>query len=423
MKKILLLAMMPAIMLGGIKNNYSTTITHAEEISAPGAVAPKEELKPTEACAFIGYEFDEKTNTYISEMDINIDNPATLANIFALVKAYDPQTGNNVEVTMTSNVDNYPENLHVGKYVLEFSATANDYVAHAKLTVNVVDITKPTIVGPSEVTSGYSNPKTISQILSLYYVRDNVDKDIQLSVTNDNYTANKNKIGSYKMTITATDSSKNSFSTNITVHVVDDAAPVLTAPEKIYKNTNTILTISDIEKYVSAFDDIDGDIGVTTKEDKFTGNGNKEGTYQVTFNAKDKAGNSANKTVEVIVDADVKGKGYLVDDKTLVTFNDALLSDTEILSFLTAAELVDGSQAQYLTVTADTYSDSYEKVGVYSYELNIRSTAGVEKVIAIDIKVVEGETGTLVEAKSFFQKIGDFFKRFWNWITGKGWTL
>lgn len=421
MKKLFLIAMMPAIILGGIKNNNATAIkVNADEITA---TEESTELTPEEACFFIGYEFDEKTNTYKHETDVNIDNPASLASIIANVKAYDPQKNKNVEVTMTSNVNNYPENLHVGKYVLEFSATANDYIATAKLTINVVDITKPTIVGPSEVTSGYSNPKTISQILSLYYVRDNVDKDIQLSVINDNYTANKNKIGSYKMTIVATDSSKNTFSTTITIHVVDDTAPVITAPAKIYKNTNTILTISDIEKYVTAYDDIDGDIGVTTKEDKFTGNGNKEGTYQVTFSAKDKAGNSANKSVEVIVDADIKGKGYLVDDKTLVTFNDALLSDTEILSFLTAANLVDGSHNQYMTVVADTYSDSFEKVGIYSYELNIRSTAGVEKVIAVDIKVVEGESGTLVEAKSFFQRLGDFFTRLWHWITGHGWTL
>lgn len=423
MKKLLLLAMMPAIMLGGIKNN-SSLVVRADEVSTSeatsSAVVP---LTPQQACNFIGFTYDTKTGIYVHEIDVNYDSPTSLAKLVESVKAVDPQTNKNVTVTLSSNEQRYPENLKVQKYVLMFSATANDYNAIAKLTINVVDTAKPTIVGPAEVKSGYSNPKTISQILSMYYVKDNADADIALQVENDNYTANRNKLGSYKMTLVATDKSKNSISRDITINVVDDAAPVLTAPAKIYKNTATILTVSDIEKYVSAYDEIDGDLAATIKDDQFTGYGNKEGTYQVIFSAKDKAGNASSKTVEVVVTADIKGNGYLVDDTTLVTFNDVLLKDTEIVSFLTAADIVDGTQQNYITVTADTYTAGYENTGVYAYELKVRSTAGVEKLVAIDIEVKEAESGTLVEGKTFWQKIGDFFTKLWHWICGKGWTL
>jgi len=415
MKK-LLLTVLPILLLGNApaQNNHHFVRALAEETVVASNT-------PT----FIGFTFNSESGKWEKTIDVNINDPISLATAISQVSA----TSNNeiINVNLVANSKNYPQSLTVGIYPLEFEATSSDGTkASATLNLNVVDNTAPIIVGPNEVKSGYSNPKTLSQILLQFKATDNVDKSVPLSVSKDNYTANKNKIGSYSITIVATDSSGNTLSRDVIVKVYDDRSPLIIAPEQILKNSSTVVTVTDIESYISAADDIDGPLPVVLREDNYTGKGDKEGNYNVTFSARDSSGNGSLKSVQVSVNDAVKGNAYMVDYNKIVTYANKMLTQEEIQSFIFASNLADSSKDSYITITTDTYSPNYDQLGTYSYEVKIRNASGTEKLVAFDIVVLEGELGTHVEKevkKNFFQKIGDFFRKLWNWLTGNGWKL
>lgn len=363
---------------------------------------------------------------YERTVDVNIDDPMSLSRLISTyAKAIDSNTDQTLSVQLLDNVKNYPEALKVGIYPLELMATSESGISSfATLNVNVFDDTKPVITGPTEIRSGYSHPKTISNILSEYSVSDNADPTTSIVVTEDTYSANKTNIGTYYITLEATDASGNNVTRIVPVNVYDDCAPVISAPSKILKNDTTILTVSDLEQYVNANDEIDGDVAVQVKSDGFTGNGDKEGNYSVVFTARDKIGNGTSKTVSVGVNKSISGSGYLIDNKTLVTYSNKLLTESDINSFLFASGLIEsGASETYINVTTDTYSSNYTTLGVYSYAVKVRTTTGTEKIITLDVKVVDSETGTLVKpsTEKWYEKawnaLKNFFIKLWNLIT------
>lgn len=362
---------------------------------------------------------------YERTVDVNIDDPMSLSRLLSnYAKAIDVDNNQTLSVQLLENIKNYPEALKVGIYPLELMATSESGISSfATLNVNVYDDTKPVITGPSEIRSGYSHPKSISNILAEYSVSDNTDPTTTLVVSEDTYSANKSTIGTYYITLEATDASGNNVTRIVPVTVYDDCAPVISAPSKILKNDTTILTISDLEQYVNANDEIDGDVAVQVKSDGFTGNGDKEGNYSVVFTARDKVGNGTSKTVSVCVNKSITGNGYLVDNKTLVTYSNKLLTESDINSFLFASGLIEsGASETYINVTTDTYSSNYTTLGVYSYAIKVRTTTGNEKIITLDIKVVDSESGTLVKPTSVkwyetvWKSVKNFFIKLWNLI-------
>lgn len=372
--------------------------------------------------------WDEVNNCYKKTIETNIDNPLTLADITAQIKAIDPETNNNVEISLIENNKNYPNNLKPGNYPLIFKASSNGGEMILLVDVITKDTEAPKIIGPLEIKSGYSNPKTISQLLTNFTTTDNAS-DVTLSIKNDNYSTNKNKIGTYPLTIVATDSSGNQSTKDINVIVYDDQAPIIVAPTTILKSTTTILTTSDIIKYISAADEIDGNLPVVIKDDKYSGNGNKEGVYPITFVAKDKTGNGTTKVVNVEVSNAVKGNAYLIDNFKLVTFNNSLMSEEKIRSYIFASGLVIKTNDTYMTITLDTYSPSFDIKGNYEYEIKVRNSGGTEQIIALNIEVVDGESGTHIyeEAKGWlataWQAFKDFWRKLWNWMTKGKWEL
>ena len=127
-------------------------------------------------------------------------------------------------------------------------------------------------------------------------VTDNIDTTVTVTTTGS---VNPNIVGTYTITYNAIDSSGNAATVTRTVNVIDVKAPVITI---LGSNPATVSgggTYSDAG--ATAVDDVDGDVTskITTTS---TVNTNKLGTYTVTYNISDKAGNTAtlSRTVNVV---------------------------------------------------------------------------------------------------------------------------
>lgn len=151
---------------------------------------------------------------------------------------------------------------------------------------------------------------------------DNVDSTVTVTTSGS---VDTSTAGSYTITYTATDRAGNTASKtrSILVKAVDRTKPVIT----LTGNASVELTVGDTytDAGATASDDVDGTLAVTT-----TGavNTTTAGTYTLTYNATDAAGNQADPVTRtvVVIAANVAptanaGADQTVNEQTLVTLN------------------------------------------------------------------------------------------------------
>ncbi len=151
------------------------------------------------------------------------------------------------------------------------------------ITIYYRDTDAPTITAPETVTMSYQLRTKISDIIKNHVsVQDTIDQAPVLTVTQDEYTGNERRIGTYNVTVEATDSAHNTVSKSFTITVTDDIAPV------IYLNSYVIDVTSSVNLSKIDFENIAYEVIVLGKSkkytskvllDTYTGHENEPGTY------------------------------------------------------------------------------------------------------------------------------------------------
>ncbi len=246
-------------------------------------------------------------------------------------------------------------------------------------TVKVKDTTPPviTLVGNSEITIPVSNTEYKDAGATAKDIYD-TDKNLttKLEITSNN--VNTSKVGDYTVVYTATDSRGNKSTKTRTVHVRDQAGPVITI------NANNVYEMfvkgTKPEFRATANDAYDGATNVVITDDI---NVNVAGTYTVTFTATDKAGN---KTVET--------RSFTVKRKTLELDNfktDINLDGTTKLEYNTSGQGVNVTPIE----GAGDISVSYNKVNEDGTKTPVEGTPVDNGVYEV---VVSGPQGTDYDA-------------------------
>ena len=210
--------------------------------------------------------------------------------------------------TATDNVDG----IITGLVIVDISAVNPTTVGSYPITYNVSDqagntaltvirtimITAAPDTVPPSITILGNNPQQIivgdSYIEQGATASDNVDGDISSAIVIDTSAINTNAIGSYSISYTVSDSASNSvteFRTLTVLPLPDTTPPTLTL---LGDNPQSIIVgHAYIEQGAEAMDNSDGDITPSIVIDSSSVNTNIAGTYTVTYNVSDNAGNSA----------------------------------------------------------------------------------------------------------------------------------
>ena len=190
----------------------------------------------------------------------------------------------------------------VGSYTVTYNVTdtAGNAAPQITRTVDVVDTTIPTI------TLVGADPQTIE--VGSPYVElgatawDSVDGDLTGSIVIDASAVNTSLLGSYTVTYDVVDANGNpAVQVTRTVDVVDTTPPVISL---VGANPQTIQVGSPyVELGATALDNYDGDITASIVTDASAVNRSLVGSYTVTYNVTDTAGNAApqiTRTVDVV---------------------------------------------------------------------------------------------------------------------------
>lgn len=315
--------------------------------------------------------FDNQNTNFIT----NVDNPITVTDLKALLKAYDDVDGDISHKIQVANDGYTNKRGTVGVSYITFivSDTAgND--AMIVVAVHQMDVVAPTYDTSVPLTVYYRADETFdaqAHFNSLNF-QDNHDSYGALSKSiQDGYIANKTVVGSYDVIYEVVDTSGNKTTVTVTVVVTDATPPVITGLSTFTKNNNVSIKAEDLIQYLTAIDAVDGDLSdeiyilIDNYKDTKT-----PGQYTVTYAAKDSSGNVGTLIVTIIVVDVIKPVMYITDGNffTIDEINAMTLED--IINVLIATGQLDpGAQ---VTIESDSYTMNANTPGNYNITLSAK---------------------------------------------------
>ena len=256
-----------------------------------------------------------------------------------------------------------------GTYTVTFNVTdaAGNDATEVTRTVIVEDQTAPVITlnGP--------NPLTLAAG-STYFeagatAQDNVDGDISGAIVIDNSDLNTNVPGSYEIIYSVSDAAGNPAQEIRTVIVEDQTAPVITL---ISQNPLTVPASSPYnDPGAIAIDNVDGNITANIVVDDSDVDTDVPGTYVVTYNVSDAAGNAATEVTRTVTVEDVT--------PPVITLNGAnplnlAVGDTYNEPGATATDNVDGDLTGAIVIDASAVNTTVS--GSYQVTYEVMDAAG-----------------------------------------------
>ena len=258
-------------------------------------------------------------------------------------------------VTLGANFDTNVPNIYVVTY--QVSDAAGNVADQITRNVVVVDTTKPVIAltGPATVKVQKDSIYTDAGAIAI----DNVDGNLTPSIVTAN-PVNTAIAGTYTVTYNVTDAAGNAAAQKTRTVIVDESKPVLTLTGSATVTLNQGEVYSDAG--ATAFDDVDGNITALIVAVNPV-NTAIPGTYIVTYNISDAAGNVADQITRTVTVLDIeKPVITLVGSETVKVkkgdvYNDAGATaldnkDGDLTGLIDIMSTVD-------TSIADTYTVKY----------------------------------------------------------------
>lgn len=229
---------------------------------------------------------------------------------------------------------------------------------------------------------------------------DNVDGNLTSSIVIGGDTVNANVAGTYVVTYNVSDAAGNAATeVTRTVNVIPDT----TAPVITLNGASTInLNIGDTytEQGASATDNVDGDLTSSIVIGGDTVNSNVVGTYVVTYNVSDAAGNAATEVTRTVnVAPDTTAPVITLNGASVVDLN---LGDTYTEEGATATDNVDGDLTSSIVIGGDTVNTN--AVGTYVVTYNVSDAAGNAATEVIrTVNVSDVPTGPTILNEGYFE--------------------
>ena len=244
--------------------------------------------------------------------------------------------------------------------------------------------------GEATVYTNVDEHLTINQIISTISARDLFGESVQITIGENDY--NANKVGTYRVPVTATDSYSQTASATIIVIVDDYEAPVITT-KKVELNSDSPISFENFKKKLEVTDNYYSpeEITLTCVE---TSNGFSwdtnliYGDYAVTIKATDKSNRSENYTISVKVNdavaPTIKDLSGNVPTSPIRIGLSALNSDinSQIISLFKVED--DHDVGLEPTIKNGTVE---RKVGNYKIVLQADDTAGNHTELLVNIEV------------------------------------
>lgn len=284
-------------------------------------------------------------------------------------------TNRYIRVLMDNNAGgNYPGDGVEYFYLNNFTWTYSD--THA-----------PVFNGEAIHYTNVDKPRDINTIISGITAFDETNGEVPIVIEEDNFTANRYKIGNYTVLLSATDGAGNKATMTLTIYVIDVTAPVISGPTELVSNMSSPLTEAVIRSKLSVSDNCDTNITIDLVEDKFTGHEQESGSFAVTYKAVDDSGNVSGIHTVVVTTKDdivptITGTShYNVSSIGAITLD-------YMKSQLTITDNIDSADKITYVIKENNYSDYSTYVGdhtVIVYAIDSSGNKSKDFVITVTV--------------------------------------
>ena len=240
---------------------------------------------------------------------------------------------------------------------------------------------------------------------TMFSISDNRDDLESLEVQIVDHTYDAYSLGEYDVNVIAIDMFSNTTEKTVNVKVVDKTAPVISINDHVsgYVIPVEVGDSNKIKDYVSAIDNVDGDVTSFIETDK-TLNTSVKGTQTLKVSVSDSSGNTANKDVEFYVtdtSAPIlsykKGKTITVDYGSSFNYKD----------YIKVKDNYD--KASNLKVSAEGKVDT-KKVGTYELTIKVADSEGnlTTGTLKVNVKDISAPVISLSKSSVQVQIKGSF---------------
>ena len=347
------------------------------------------------------------TENYVFFNDV--DNPATIAQIKGELIAESVIDGD-LTSTIYVIVDQYSANkTNLGDWLMVFGVTDSlGGETTVAITVRNVDITPPEIIIQDEESLNIEMGSVLSEnmpaVIAIDSFEGNLTSSMTITGTGD---VDMSTPGEYVLTYTVSDSSGNEATLDVTITVVNYAAPTIDGPLVIRKHKDYIVGPAFFLPYFTAEDnfgtDITDDIEIVIND--FIGNGNKPGSYLVRLQVEDAFGNEMVHNLTVTVVSDMIPY-MIIDDYQWVVKNTHRLSDADFITILKSIDSIPNHTFAFNHIS-DTYTLNFSSAGNYQRRFNLVSGQGNEYERHIFLEVVTPHAN-IIEAVSILDRLKGF---------------
>lgn len=313
---------------------------------------------------------------------------ATSDPLFRSVTFKTPPTVNYLNIRFYHGGDFFNEG-DPGDFQLEEGTLFSGYQPYAG--PSIYDATGPAFIGNSVILVNVDQPLTVAEILESFTAYDAISGDVtsSIAVIANTYTPNQNVIGTYAMTLRASDQAGNQTTVTFSIRVVDVTKPVLTGPSELIVAYPNVRTMQSILAEFSSSDNYDepGTVAITVESNDYLGNESELGDYTIVLKTEDSSGNVAKKTLVVRVQD--RAEPMISGPSSISIGYHLIYTEAEILALYSVEDDHDGDLSDFLRITVNPYSANPSAIGSYLLWLEVADTTGNETMKPLMIHVVD----------------------------------
>lgn len=278
----------------------------------------------------------------------------------------------------------------VGEYLVELSVSdSSANTAYFSLTILVKDEINPIILGPTEIDISVSEITNLNNIINDYFTVNDDYSETTMNIIVDNYTANKDVLGTYVIQFEVTDESLNSTSKEFNISLVDIDSPIVISIlniDSFLSNPYDLTAILDTLEFSDNYDDM-SDTSVNVISNQFDGNEFTPGTYTISFEVTDGQGNMLNEDIIVSVIDDVAPA--ISGPITYQGSYEEELSYNDFLNMLNVSDNSDLLGLIDMYIIEDTYTNRSSMTGDYLITFGVIDSNNNETTHSINITLFD----------------------------------
>lgn len=343
------------------------------------------------------------SGAYITSYNTTEQIQEIIDNHLTVVDEVDGDISNSIEIISDSYTGN--ENI-IGDYLVQLRASdSSGNTSYFNLNILVKDEVSPVVIGPESIEYSVSDNNSLLDIINeIYQIEDEISTTT-INILIDDYTINKDLIGTYRVEFEVEDESSNITVKRFEISLIDNEFPEIVSNLNINSYLSSPINLQDVLSglvFTDNYTDM-SEMLLNIISNEFTGNENNPGTYLINFEISDESGNKINDNLVIkVVD------NILPQIGGPLTYQGSYTEDLDLNDFInmiSVSDNVGNVTIEDMYVINDTYTSRTNITGSYIITFGIQDDNNNENSHSINITLFD-DVAPIIYVDNYIVTVG-----------------